>query len=104
MSGRKSQNLKADQVMTDWEAFDALTDEDITKAMSEDPDWQYDMDIDWSKATLVIPQPKKAISIRLDADILEHLRGEGPGYQRRINAILRTYVEAQKARPKKKRA
>lgn len=32
---------------------------------------------------------KKPVSIRLDADVLAWLRRGGPGYQRRINEILR---------------
>lgn len=37
---------------------------------------------------------KEAISLRLDADILEWFRAQGPGYQTRINAVLRAYKEA----------
>lgn len=33
--------------------------------------------------------PKKAVSIRLDADVVAHFREEGPGWQSRINAALR---------------
>ena len=41
------------------------------------------------------PVPAKAsISLRLDADVLEWLKSQGPGYQTRINAILRAYKEA----------
>ncbi|MCM0020876.1 MAG: BrnA antitoxin family protein [Tagaea sp.] len=32
---------------------------------------------------------KTPISIRLDADIVAHYRGRGPGWQSRVNAILR---------------
>jgi uncharacterized protein (DUF4415 family) len=32
---------------------------------------------------------KRAISVRLDADVLAWLKHSGPGYQSRINAILR---------------
>jgi len=32
---------------------------------------------------------KKIVQIRLDADILEWLKQDGPGYQTRLNAILR---------------
>ena len=38
--------------------------------------------------------PKTAISLRLDADVLAWLKAEGPGYQTRINAILRAYKDA----------
>ena len=38
--------------------------------------------------------PKVSISLRLDADVLEWLKAQGPGYQTRINAILRAFKEA----------
>lgn len=41
------------------------------------------------------PAPRKAaISLRLDADVLEWFKAQGPGYQTRINAVLRAYKEA----------
>ena len=51
------------------------------------------LDFDWSKAVLVIPPKKKAISIRVDEDVLDYFRKEGAGYQRRINAVLRSYMQ-----------
>jgi uncharacterized protein (DUF4415 family) len=38
--------------------------------------------------------PKTSISLRLDADVLHWLRAQGPGYQTRINAILRAFKDA----------
>jgi len=35
------------------------------------------------------PQPKEALSLRLDRDVLAHYRGTGRGWQSRINAALR---------------
>jgi uncharacterized protein (DUF4415 family) len=37
---------------------------------------------------------KEAISLRLDAEVLDWFRARGPGYQTRINAVLRAYMEA----------
>jgi uncharacterized protein (DUF4415 family) len=37
--------------------------------------------------------PKAAISLRVDADVLDWFKAQGPGYQTRINAILRAYKE-----------
>lgn len=37
---------------------------------------------------------KEAISLRLDADVLDWFRARGAGYQTRINAVLRAYMEA----------
>ena len=40
------------------------------------------------------PVPAKAaISLRLDADVLDWFKAQGPGYQTRINAILRAYKD-----------
>jgi uncharacterized protein (DUF4415 family) len=33
--------------------------------------------------------PKKAVSIRLDSDVLAHFRATGPGWESRINDALR---------------
>ncbi|MDC7786151.1 BrnA antitoxin family protein [Rhodoplanes sp. TEM] len=83
---------------TDWTAVDALTDEEITEAVRADPD-AVPVDVDWSQAVLVVPPKKTAISIRLDDDVLAFFKAEGPGYQRRINAVLRSYM----AQARKKR-
>lgn len=85
---------------TDWARVDALTDEDIAKGVANDPD-AAPIDIDWSNAVLVIPPRKKAISIRVDEDVLDYFKRQGEGYQRRINAVLRSYMQ-QKAKPKKR--
>lgn len=50
------------------------------------------------KATVTWPPVKKQLTIRLDADVLEWLKGHGKGYQTRINRILRVVMESQPAR------
>jgi uncharacterized protein (DUF4415 family) len=77
---------------TDWAVVDALSDEEIEKAIRNDPD-AVPLDFDWSEAVLVIPPKKKAISIRVDEDVLDYFKKEGSGYQRRINAVLRSYMQ-----------
>ena len=47
------------------------------------------------KATVPWPPVKKQLTIRLDADVLEWLKGSGRGYQTRINRILRVAMESQ---------
>lgn len=81
---------------TDWARVDATTEEELRRMDRDDPDLQGFEDIDWSKATLIMPQPKAAISIRLDADVLAFFKADGPGYQSRINAVLRSYMKAAK--------
>ncbi|MET4261504.1 hypothetical protein ABIC09_006472 [Bradyrhizobium sp. S3.12.5] len=59
------------------------------------------MDVDWSDAVLLIPPKKKAISIRVDEDVLEFFKREGEGYQRRQRGAAVLYAaedEAEEAR------
>ena len=86
---------------TDWAALDALTDEQIEGAVRNDPD-AVPLDFDWSDAVLVIPPKKKAISIRVDEDVLDYFKTEGAGYQRRMNAVLRSYMQQKKSKKRKR--
>ena len=43
---------------------------------------------------LKLPPPKSAISLRMDRDVLEWFKTQGPGYQTRINAVLRAFRDA----------
>lgn len=74
---------------TDW---DRLAREGDFEGEDED-----DFEVDWSTARLVIPEAKKAVSIRLDPDVLDFFKSQGKGYQTRINAVLRAFMEANKA-------
>jgi uncharacterized protein (DUF4415 family) len=51
--------------------------------------------LDWSKAEIgKFYRPiKKPLTIRVDADVLAWLKGQGRGYQTRINALLRNAME-----------
>jgi uncharacterized protein (DUF4415 family) len=79
--------------LTDWARIRAMTEEEIEAATRADPDWDGLLDIDWSKAELVMPCRKEAISIRLDEDVLGYFKSLGAGYQTRINAVLRAFME-----------
>ena len=50
---------------------------------------------DWGNLKVAWPQPKQAISLRIDQDIIGWFRDSGPGYQTRMNAVLRAFVDAQ---------
>jgi uncharacterized protein (DUF4415 family) len=47
---------------------------------------------DWLKG------PKQQLTVRLDKDVIDWFRSQGSGYQTRRNAVLRSYVEAQRPR------
>ena len=77
-----------------------LSERDIaTSAPEELADLPSDF---WDSAELVLPTSKEAISLRVDQDVLDWFRAQGPKYQSRINAVLRTYVTH--ARKRKNRA
>jgi len=46
----------------------------------------------WEEAELVMPVAKRAISLRVDEDVLKWFRSLGPRYQTRMNAVLRSYM------------
>lgn len=97
--------------MTDWERFDALTDEDIRRAIAEDPDEAPELDEEMlarmRPAEELFPElvaayrarrgqqkkpTKVPISIRLDPAVVDYFRATGEGWQRRINEVLVEYV------------
>lgn len=51
----------------------------------------------WKNARIVLPQAaKKQLTVRLDADVVDWFKGQGKGYQTRINAVLRSFYEARR--------
>ncbi len=49
----------------------------------------------WANAKIVKPINKKAVSLRVDSDILDWFKSQGKGYQSLMNSVLRSYVEHQ---------
>ncbi len=95
-SSKQKSLSSVDRPRTDWARVDALTDEEIEAAVRDDPDAPPIVDEAWfATATLVMPEAKEQISIRLDRDVLTHFR-RYPRYQTRINAILRAAMEHEK--------
>lgn len=78
---------------TDWNRLDRLDPAAIRAGIESDPDVHPTDERFWQGATIVMPRRKEVVTIRLDADLLEWFRQER-GYQTRINAILRAYMDA----------
>lgn len=65
---------------------------------------------EWDASTAVTPRTatpksnvvplKQIVTIRLDTDMLDWFKGAGPGYQTRINQILRQYMAEHQAGPR----
>lgn len=90
--------VSADQLRpgdTDWSRVDALTDDDIERAIAQDPDAAPILNAEWFRnAELVIPASKVATSIRVDGDVMDWFKTQGRGWQTRMNAVLRAYAKA----------
>ena len=54
----------------------------------------------WMKAATELPHTKQQITLRIDAEVLDFFKHTGKRYQSRMNAVLRSYVEAHKAHAK----
>lgn len=82
---------------TDFARLDRMTDEEVEAAAVADPD-NPPATAEWLKTAKLVERPtKEAISIRIDADILEWFRTQGSRYQSMMNAVLRSYVEHKRA-------
>lgn len=84
---------KPSHVGSDWDRVDAMPDDEID--FSDIPPLD---DALFATAELRLPPRKEPITIRLDPDVLGWYRSFGKGYQTRINAVLRMYMEAQQPR------
>ncbi len=76
---------------TDWDKLADMPDTDID--YSDIPPLDEDF---IKKGKLRLPKAKPLISIRIDPDVLEWFKSQGIGYQTRMNAVLRMYMETQK--------
>jgi uncharacterized protein (DUF4415 family) len=77
---------------SNWKRLQARTDSQIRRAITTDPDAQ-PTDVNfWKGARVVMPKAKETITIRLDTDLLEWFRKQ-KGYQTRMNAVLRSYMQ-----------
>jgi uncharacterized protein (DUF4415 family) len=50
----------------------------------------------WKRARIVMPPGKTSVHLRIDSDVFEWFKEQGDGHLTRMNAVLRSYVEAQK--------
>ncbi|MCX7376651.1 MAG: BrnA antitoxin family protein [Alphaproteobacteria bacterium] len=67
-----------------------------TRTRADAPARAVDEDF-WRNARVVMPPPgKTSVHLRLDADVLDWFRGQGKGHLSRMNAVLRSFMEAHK--------
>ncbi len=76
---------------TDTARLDAMTEADLNAAVGDD-----EGDFDWSAARVGFPASKQQLTVRLDTDVVDWFKSQGRGYQTRMNAVLRSFVNAQR--------
>ena len=84
---------------TNWTRVDAKTEEQLAADMASDPAWD-GLPEDWvgraHKATSLMSgrtENKRQVTMRFDADILDYFKHQGRGWQSRMNAVLRGFIE-----------
>jgi len=77
------------QSVTNWGKVKVQADSDIDTSDIPELDPEF-----FKSAELRMPAKKASITVRLDSEVLEWFRNQVKGYQTRINAVLRTYMEA----------
>jgi uncharacterized protein (DUF4415 family) len=88
-SAKELARLKSE---TDWGKVDATNREEIERQANED---EGSLPEGWESTVVIgVPEPRQSIHIRLDADVLRWFKARGPGYQTRINAVLKAFVAA----------
>lgn len=93
-------NGKLDPLERAKRALDTMTDEEdaaITADALADPDNPPADELFARRGRPKSDNPKQPVSIRLDADVIEHFKAGGEGWQSRINAALRRAAKLPKA-------
>jgi uncharacterized protein (DUF4415 family) len=80
------------ETRSDWARAAAMTEEEIESDIASDPN-EAGMVVDWDTVSVKLPEAKADLHMRIDRDVLDFFRKTGRGYQTRINAVLRSYVE-----------
>lgn len=50
----------------------------------------------WKQAQVVMPRGKTSVHLRVDSDVFDWFKQQGAGHLTRMNAVLRSYVDAHK--------
>lgn len=79
---------------TDWARLKTMKNEDI-QLTDEHPEADVKHIVGGIVRRGLQPASAKAsISLRVDADVLDWFKAQGPGYQTRMNAVLRAFRDA----------
>jgi uncharacterized protein (DUF4415 family) len=92
-----SEELKRLKDESDWDRAARMTDEEIEAADAQDPEVA-GIDEAWMEKAEVVPPKKRGVYALYDAYVVDYFKQSGRGYQARMNAVLKAYVDAQLAK------
>jgi uncharacterized protein (DUF4415 family) len=81
---------------SDWERIDRLSDDEIEAMARADRDNPATTALDWADAVIGLPPRKTPVNAKFDEDVVAWFKMQGRGYQARMNAVLRRYMDAQR--------
>jgi uncharacterized protein (DUF4415 family) len=92
----KKTTVKATPGRTDWKRVNAFTTAEIERMAAADKDNPATRAEDWADAVVGLPPPKTPVNAKFDLDVVNWFKAQGRGYQTRMNAVLRRYMETQR--------
>lgn len=84
---------KKDTARYSADELTALRAQGRTATRADAPTREIDADF-WKTARVVLPGGKISVHLRVDSDVLAWFRRQGKGHLTRMNAVLRSYMEA----------
>lgn len=82
----------------DWDYIDSLTEEELEASIDVEEEG---MPI-WDSLIVDLPQPTQQLTVRFDGDIIDWFKAQDPEYQTKMNAVLRSFVDAKKREERRK--
>jgi uncharacterized protein (DUF4415 family) len=76
-----------------------MTDAELERVISENED-ERDLQPDWTRAKLVLGEPKQSIHLRLEQEIIDFFKTQGKGHISRMQAVLKAYANAHRPNAK----
>ena len=79
---------------TDWARLRAMSEDEIERLAADDEDNPATVnDDEWAHATVGLPAIRTSVHASFDRDVVDWFKAQGRGYQARMNAVLRRYME-----------
>ncbi|HRK96038.1 MAG TPA: BrnA antitoxin family protein [Rhodospirillales bacterium] len=81
---------------SDWSKVDAIPEKELERLVAEEGE-EGELVEGWAETIEIgMPRPKIHMNLRIDADVVDWFRAQGSGYQTRMNAVLRAFMEARR--------